>query len=140
MEEIWKSIVGYEGLYEVSNLGRVRSVSHYVTFSDGRIRYYDRKILKPREVAGGYYDVFLYKNRVGKHNKIHRLVAEHFIENPYGLRDVNHKNEDKKDNRVDNLEWVTHRDNMMFGTRTKRWRESMESNGYIKNKIKSGQR
>ena len=134
MEEIWKSIKGYEGLYEVSNLGRVRSVDHYVFFSDGRKRFHKGQILKPREVSGGYYDVILYKDGIGSHNKIHRLVAENFIENPDCLRDVNHKNENKKDNRIENLEWVTHSDNMLYGTRTNRWRNTMLENGHISDK------
>lgn len=134
MEEIWKPIKGYEGLYEVSNYGRVRSIGHYVTFSNGVVRYYSSTVLKPREVSGGYYDVILYKDKIGSHNRIHRLVAEQFIENPECLRDVNHKNENKKDNRAENLEWVTHSDNMLYGTRTQRWRKTMFDNGHISDK------
>lgn len=131
MAEIWKSVKGFEGYYEVSNLGRVRSITHYTTFKNGSGRLFKGMILKPHDVAGGYLQVILYKDGVVFHKSIHRLVAETFLKNDNHLRDVNHKNEDKKDNRVDNLEWCEHSYNMLYGTRPKRWRDTMIKNGNL---------
>ena len=113
-EEIWKPIKGYELLYEVSNFGRVKSLrktnnqySEHVTHgsSDGK---------------HGYLKVKL-KNETGnKTFQVHRLVAEAFIPNPNNLPQVNHKDENKKNNNVENLEWCDHLYNVNYGTRTKR--------------------
>ena len=103
MKEIWKDIKGYEGLYQVSNLGRVKS---------------KRKILSPSK--GEYLKVVLSKNGVEKVYTIHRLVAKAFIDNFENKPQVNHKDENKHNNVVDNLEWVTNKENMNYGTRNKR--------------------
>lgn len=108
--EIWKDVVGYEGYYEVSNLGNVRSVT----------RVKKGKQLKPIERRHGYLAVQLHgkggNERGFKAFSIHRLVAEAFISNPNNYPEVNHIDEDKSNNRVDNLEWVTHKQNMNSGT------------------------
>ena len=97
MEEIWKDIKGYEGLYQVSNLGRVKS-----------LKFGKERILKPGRKKIGYLIVLLYDNNgICKWFRIHRLVAEAFIPNPNNLPEVNHKDEDKSNNRVSNLEWCT---------------------------------
>lgn len=120
MEE-WRDIDGYVGLYQVSNLGRVRSLDRIDSM--GRLR--QGQILKITDNAKGYKKVMLCKD--GKHiNKyVHRLVAQAFIPNHNNLTEVNHKNEIKSDNRVENLEWTTHRDNMEYGTRKQRQREKI---------------
>ena len=107
MEEIWKDIEGYEGLYQVSNMGRVRS-----------LKYKNERILKPRKQSG-YYKVLLYNNETREY-LIHRLVANAFIPNPDNLPQVNHKDEDKANNCVSNLEWCTQKYNSSYGTRGKR--------------------
>lgn len=100
MEEIWKDIKGYEGLYQVSNLGRVKSLNYRrMGFS---------KILIPGAGGRGYACVSLY----GRSVKIHRLVAETFIPNPNKFKCVNHINGIKTDNRVENLEWCTQKYNV----------------------------
>ena len=109
MKEEWKSITGYEGLYEVSSLGRVRSLNYHCT---GKI-----KVLKPCKRGYGYLYVKLCKNRVMKKCSIHRLVAETFIQNPLNKPQVNHKDEDKTNNRASNLEWMTAKENSNYGTR-----------------------
>ena len=99
MSEIWKSILDYEGLYEVSNYGRVRSVYRY------------KRILKPMISNSGYERVDLFKNKNRKQFSVHRLVALTFIDNPEGKEIVNHKDENKLNNHMDNLEWVTNKEN-----------------------------
>ena len=126
--EIWKSVVGYEGLYEVSNMGRVRSVDHITIVNRGGQTYEKPtkgKMLIPLKRQHGYLGVQLYgkgghKKRNLRTMSIHRLVAEAFIENPLGLSEVNHKDEDKTNNRSDNLEWISHKDNTNYGTVQKR--------------------
>lgn len=107
--EIWKGIIGYEGLYEVSNLGRVKSLK--------KDRYNYRgtwiqreKILKDAN-CGGYRIVSLTKNLTHKSRRVHILVAESFIYNKRGLKEINHKNGIKTDNNVENLEWCTRSEN-----------------------------
>lgn len=105
--EIWKKIDGFE-TYSVSNMGRVRNDS-------------TDKMLKPKSVWG-YQSVMLYPGR--KMMRVHRLVALTFIPNPDNLPQVNHINEDKTDNRVENLEWCTAQYNTNYGTHMKRVREN----------------
>lgn len=105
--EIWKPISGYESYYSVSNLGRVRGERN-------------GKVLKPQVRRHGYLSVWLYGDSGREQASIHRLVASAFCENPESLPEVNHKNEDKTDNRACNLEWVSHRYNSTYGTCKKR--------------------
>lgn len=102
--EIWKDIKDYEGLYQVSNLGRVKSFKHK-----------KERILKLR-FTGRYYQAELYKNESSKSYSVHKLVAEAFIPNPDNLPCINHKDEDKSNNCVDNLEWCTQYYNIHYGT------------------------
>ena len=102
-EEIWKSIKSYEGLYEISSLGRVKSLNYRGTGKE--------KVLKNIEDRKGYLMVCLTKNGKQKHFKVHRLVAEAFIPNPEGKPCIDHINTIKNDNRVENLRWVTHEEN-----------------------------
>ena len=116
-QEEWKPIPGYEGLYEVSNYGRVKS---YQLDSNG-------KILSPGNTGkdgSGYCFVNLYKDgKAKKHCTIHRLVAEAFIPNPSNFPQVNHKDECKKNNYFENLEWCSSAYNNSYGTRTRRMAE-----------------
>lgn len=115
MEEVWRPVVGYEGLYEVSNLGRIRSLDRYV----GK-RLFKSQTLKPKTDRYGYLVVDLRSHSKHKSKTIHRLVAEAFLPNPGNLPQVNHKNEDKTDNRVENLEWCSCEYNINYGTSLKR--------------------
>ena len=95
MKEIWKDIKGYEGLYQVSNMGRVKSLKR-ISFDGRRI---EEKILKYKRAGRGQYQcVGLYKNNTSKYKTIHRLVAEAFVPNPNNLPQVNHKDENPKNN------------------------------------------
>ena len=135
MEEIWKDIEGYEGIYQVSNLGRVRSldrnVPNYNAAGYVGTKILRGKILKPHKMANnGYMEVHLKRNGQGNHGRIHRLVAEAFIPNPGNLPEINHKDEDKTNNRADNLEWCDGQYNSNYGTRLIRISETMKGNYY----------
>lgn len=107
MTEIWKDIPGYEGLYSISNIGRLRNDK-------------TNRLLKPWIDKDGYLVYDLTKNKVKKHYRAHRLVAQTFIPNPNNYPLVNHKDEDKTNNKVSNLEWCTLEYNLNYGTRTER--------------------
>ena len=117
-ETIWKPVKGYEGLYEVSNLGQVRSLSRTKQGKfkkNGLPSYYTtkEKLLKPKVATDGYYTVTLSdKYGTRKFCRVHRLVATAFIENPDNKEIVHHKDENIKNNRVENLAWVTNRENL----------------------------
>lgn len=112
MEEIWKDIPGYEGLYQVSSLGKVRRLHRYKSADKQEIRINIRKLTL---VRNGYYRVILSKNNVTKWFSVHRLVALAFIPNPDNLPMVNHKDEVKTNNFVQNLEWCDASYNINYG-------------------------
>lgn len=107
MEEEWRDIEEFKGLYQVSNFGRVKSLERYSI--QGHL--IDEKIIKPYPNNSGYLDVSLYIDGKRYHRKIHRLVAEAFIPNPEHLNEVDHIDTDKNNNIVTNLRWVTHSEN-----------------------------
>lgn len=116
MTEIWRDIKGYEGLYQVSNLGRVKSLERLVKGRYNNLQRCPEKIKQPSERRNkdskqGYLALQLYKDNKAQNCYIHRLVAEAFIPNPQGKETVNHINGDKHDNRAINLEWCTYTEN-----------------------------
>ena len=106
MEEVWKPVKGYEGLYEVSDMGHVRGLK-------------SGKVLRPGN-SGRYDFVVLVKDGKRKDLYVHRIVANTFIPNPNGLLEVNHIDENKTNNCVQNLEWISHRENALHGTALER--------------------
>jgi hypothetical protein len=120
--EIWKPIKDYEGLYEVSNYGRVRSVDHveYIPHPRNPLYIQKRKIYgrikKLRHHKAGYWITDLYKENIGTTKTVHRLVAEAFIPNPQNKPEVNHIDENKENSRVENLEWCSRVENVRHGT------------------------
>ena len=110
--EIWKDVSGYEGLYQVSNLGKVRSLPLVKTFSDGSVHYLRGVILKQSNTTTGYKKVELSKNGFKKSIKVHRLVAQAFLVNTYNKPHINNKDGNPINNVVDNLEWVTQKENV----------------------------
>lgn len=130
MLEIWRDIKDYEGLYQVSNLGRVRSVDHYVNHSKSGLSLRKGKIMKSHPNKQGYLHVLLSKNGVTKTFSVHRLVAMTFPDlvhwteyakgKPFDELQVNHKDEHKDNNTVDNLEWCGEVYNKNYGSRTQK--------------------
>lgn len=119
MKEIWKDIEGYEDLYQVSNLGNVRSLDRYITYSTGRVQLLRGKLLKCSEQSTGYYTVGLYDiNHKSTTLSVHRLVASAFLDNSANLPEVNHKDGNKANNAVSNLEWATEMDNNHHARKT----------------------
>lgn len=121
--EIWKDIEGYEGLYKISNLGRVMSCERYVRTCGNGKRLVESKILKQSKCPGGYNEVGLWKKNKSKTYLVHRFVAKAFLENPNNYPEVNHKDENKDNNCVDNLEWCTSKYNANYGNRTRLMQE-----------------
>ena len=129
MEELWKSIKGYEELYEVSNFGNVRSLDRIIKSRHNGTTIRKGRVLTPfYEEKKGYYQVRLSKNGKNKTFRIHRLVALAFLENPFNYSDVNHKDEVKTNNKVNNLEWCTRKYNNNYGTKRERTRKAMMGN------------
>ena len=130
MREEWRDIQGYEGMYQVSNLGRVRSLDRQVECKNS-IRFYKGKILSHCEDDKGYIRVLL--SVAGKHKscQIHRLVAQAFIPNPSNLPEVNHKDEKTSNNCVDNLEWCTKIYNLYYGTGMERSKKAQHKKAVI---------
>lgn len=121
----WRPVVGYEGLYEVSDKGEVRALEKSYTDSIGRKTTKKAHILNGRVSKYGYVRITLEKNGQTKTYNVHRLVAEAFIANPSKLPYVNHIDEDKTNNSADNLEWCTAKYNCNYGTRNQRMRDTL---------------
>jgi len=106
-KEEWKDIPGFEGLYQASTLGKIRSLDKYVNYKNKGLALKKGIILNPKISNKGYYEVTLMKNLKRYYKRVHKLIALTFIENPNNYTIINHINENKLDNRIENLEWCT---------------------------------
>ena len=116
--EVWKDIQGYEGIYQISNYGRVLSLYRQVRCRGGAHRGKEQSLLKPCEDSAGYLLVVLSDKGVKKSHRIHRLIATGFISNSYNYKCVNHIDGNKTNNSIDNLEWCTHLHNNVHALNT----------------------
>lgn len=128
MKEMWRPIEGYEGLYEVSNKGRVKSLERYSIRFGHQKELVGEKLMSLQKSSAGYMMVHLSNKGKRTTKSVHRLVAQAFIPNPQGLPLINHKDEDPTNNHVENLEWCTQKYNVNYGTARKRARVTHKFN------------
>ena len=126
-KEVWRDISGYVGLYQVSNLGRVRSLDRIDTLG----RHRKGKVLTAKSDKDGYHRVDLFQGGKGKACKVHRLVAQAFLEYPDNLPQINHKDEIKTNNALSNLEWCSSAYNCCYGTRNERSAKAQRKPIYV---------
>ncbi len=117
MEEVWKDIKNFEELYQVSNLGRVKSCNRFKNNNGGLVKI-SEKIMKPHLNTSGYYQAILSKNNKKYMPLLHRLMAEAFLDNPNNYPQINHINGIKTDNRLENLEWCSASENQKHAYKT----------------------
>lgn len=113
-KEIWKDIKGFEGLYQISNMGNIKSLGN------GKSNNSKERILKPGKNSNGYLHVILYKDGIKKDYTVHQLVGNAFLSNPQGYKELNHKDEDKTNNNADNLEWCSRSYNCSYNDKAKK--------------------
>ena len=133
MNEIWKDIPGYEGLYQASNTGKIKSNDRLIVVPPNRksilgFSYVRKGRLMRQQISNcGYLRVLLYdRNSNHRYRQVHQLIASAFISNPNEYKCVNHKDENKVNNNADNLEWCTHKYNTNYGTSIKRRSEKQK--------------
>jgi len=128
----WRDVPGLEDYYQISNDGKGRSKDRRVKAGYGKTRFQKGRLLKPRKTKNGYLRFCFAVDGVRQDYYVHRLVAEAFIPNPDNLPEVNHKSQDKTDNRVENIEWCNRSYNNNYGDKNKRMLETSKKNGSYK--------
>ena len=142
-KEIWKDIVGFEGMYQISNMGRVKSVERtaWSGLNGGCYRTVPERILKAMKNSNGYLYVQLCKDGINKNYTVHQLVGNAFLSNPQDYKELNHRDEDKTNNCVNNLEWCSRSYNLTYNGRAKKAGEKLrgrkQSEEHIKKRSKS---
>lgn len=126
LTEVWKDIKGYEGIYQVSNMGNVKRLDCSVFVKGKGYRHLKARNTKQHLDHHGYKKVHLWKNNKDKPFFVHRLVAMAFLDNPNNYPQINHKDENKENNEITNLEWCTVAYNNNYGTKIERVRESLK--------------
>lgn len=116
MKEIWKDIPNYEGLYQASNLGRIKSLNFYGS---------DKEKIMSIQTTGNYNHIILHKDGKSKNFSIQKLIALTFIPNHNNYKEINHKDENTRNNCVDNLEWCNHSYNINYGNRIQKVKEKL---------------
>lgn len=116
--ENWKDVPGFEGYYQASTLGNVKTLSRKIIKSNKAIKIIEERLIKPFKDKDGYLEVSLWKGNKGKKFKLHRLIGTLFIPNPENKPTINHKFGDKKDNKVSSLEWATRSENISHAYET----------------------
>ena len=132
--EIWKDIKGFEGLYQVSNLGRVKSVERYIETKNGKKQHWNEKLIASCDNGKGYKTVYLRKNGKTYMKYVHRLVGESFLGNVKSY-DINHKDFDRSNNKLSNLVITTRLENIQYSIRNNRYNEAYKKRNkqlYIK--------
>lgn len=138
-EEIWRDIPGYENLYQVSNMGRVKSLSRKIRTKNNSFRVLPETICILHKNRGGYLQINLYKEGGYKTYTVHRLVGMTFIPNPDNLPQINHKDEDKTNNRVENLEYCSSSYNNRYGTKLERMKSNINfKSSHLKQRVTLG--
>lgn len=137
MNEVWKDVNGFKGFYQISNLGNVKSLERKVPQGKyGNYRVLKEMQLHPTDNGNGYLIISLRRGNKRKNYYIHRLVAEHFVDNPRALNYVNHKDYNKRNNNAENLEWCTQKENVLYSSSRmrkthKNWKVSSTNEKYI---------
>jgi len=117
MKEIWKAVKDYEGIYEISNIGRIRGLDRFIVYKDGRLFKKRQEYLSPTISTKGYYYVNLSHQGKVKSFRIHQLVISHFVSKPFNKPQTNHKDGNKLNNKAQNLEWVTNSENQIHAVK-----------------------
>lgn len=133
--ELWKEIDGYNGNFLVSNFGNVKSIDRWICKKDGTKEFKYGRLIKLQRRISGYIQVSLCYKCKSKTYNVHRLVAKAFLDNPHNLPEVNHKDENKANNNVENLEWCNREYNMNYGSLPSRMRENLGCTKRRSNKV-----
>lgn len=139
MSEVWKDVDGFEGIYQISNYGRIKALPRDVRTCGNGKRHIAEHIVKPIRCKNGYLEANFSIRQKRTVRLLHRVVAQAFIPNPENLPEVNHKDENIENCRADNLEWCTSKYNANYGSRNAKMIENRGNNKPVIQKTKAGE-